>query len=192
MTTLRSRSRTHRNPRSRSRHPRKTRSRSRSRTLYLPTPQPCRSWCRSHGHSVSRPALSKVADFLCWLRSARGLSMSSIKGYRSMLSAVFRFHLPTLSSHPVLRDLLRSFRLSSAERQLQPPAWDLSVVLRFLNSSVFEPLSEAPLRTLSQKTLFLLALATAKQVGELQALSSVVTFVGSDACLSYVPQFVAK
>ena len=43
-----------------------------------------------------------------------------------------------------------------------------------------------------QKVLFLLALATAKRVGELQALSSVVTFVGGDACLSYVPQFVAK
>ena len=40
--------------------------------------------------------------------------------------------------------------------------------------------------------LFLLALATAKRVGELQALSSVVTFVHGDACLSYVPQFVAK
>ena len=36
------------------------------------------SWCRSHGHSVSHPTLSKVADFLCWLRSARGLSVSSI------------------------------------------------------------------------------------------------------------------
>ena len=97
-----------------------------------------RSWCRSHGHSISRPTLSKVAEFLCWLRSSRGLSVSSIKGYRSMLSAVFRFHLPTLSSHPALCDLLRSFRLSSAERQLRPPAWDLSMVLRFLNSSMFE------------------------------------------------------
>ena len=37
-----------------------------------------------------------------------------------------------------------------------------------------------------------MALATAKRVGELQALSSVVTFVHGDACLSYVPQFVAK
>ena len=109
-----------------------------------------------------------------------------------MLSMVFRFHLPSLSSNPVLRDLLRSFRLSSAERLLRPPAWDLSLVLRFLNSSAFEPLSQAPLRALLQKTLFLLALATAKRVGELQALSSVVTFVGHDACLSYVPQFVAK
>ena len=109
-----------------------------------------------------------------------------------MLSAVFRFQLPSLSSHPVLRDLLRSFCLESAERQLRPPAWDLSLVLRFLNTSPFEPLSEAPLHALTQKVLFLLALATAKHVGELQALSSVVTFVHGDACLSYVPQFVAK
>ena len=66
------------------------------------------------------------------------------------------------------------------------------MVLRFLNSSAFEPLSDAPLRALTQKVLFLVALATAKRVGELQALSSVVTFVHGDACLSYVPQFVAK
>ena len=150
-----------------------------------------RTWCHSHGHSVSRPTLSKVAEFLCWLRSAKNLAVSSIRGYRSM-SAVFRFQLPSLSSHPVLRDLLRSFCLESAERQLRPPAWDLSLVLRFLNTSTFEPLSEAPLCTLAQKVLFLLALATAKRVGELQALSSVVTFVHGDACLSYVPQFVAK
>ena len=109
-----------------------------------------------------------------------------------MLSEVFRFHLPSLSSHPVIRDLLRSFCLASAERQLRPPSWDLSGVLRYLNTSAFEPLSHAPLRALTQKVLFLLALATAKRVGELQALSSIVTFVGGDACLSYVPQFVAK
>ena len=151
-----------------------------------------RSWCHAQGHSVSRPSLAKVADFLCWLRSAKGLSVSSIRGYRSVLPAVFRFHLPSLSSDPVLCDLLRSFSLSSAERVLRPPAWDLARVLRYLNSSQFEPLSQAPLRALSQKTLFLLALSTAKRVGELQALSSVVTFVGVDACISYTPHFVAK
>ena len=36
-------------------------------------------------------------------------------------------------------------------------------------------MSRAPLRALTQKVLFLLALATAKRVGELQALSSIVT-----------------
>ena len=36
-----------------------------------------RSWYRSQGHSISWPSLSKVADFLWWLRSVRGLSVSS-------------------------------------------------------------------------------------------------------------------
>ena len=163
-----------------------------SRKAYQLKWQVYRSWYHSHGHSVSRPSLSKVADFLCWLRSSKNLSVSFIRGYRSMLSAVFRFHLPSLSTHPVLQDLLRSFCLESAERQLRPPAWDLSLVLRYLNISAFEPLLVAPLRALTQKMLFLLALATPKRVGELQALSYVVTFVHGDACLSYIPQFVAK
>ena len=105
---------------------------------------------------------------------------------------MFRFPLPSLSSDPVIRDLLRSFRLSSAERVLRPPAWDLSTVLTYFVSPAFEPLSQASFRALTLKTLFLLALATAKRVGELQALSSIVTFVAGDACLSYIPQFVAK
>ena len=118
-----------------------------------------RSWCCSQGHSISRPSLSKVVDFLWWLRSVRGLSVSSIKGYRSMLSAVFRFHLPALSAHPVLRDLLRSFRVSAPSYPMRPSSWDLSKVLRFLISGAFEPLCSAPLRALSKKVLFLLALA---------------------------------
>ena len=136
-----------------------------SRKVYQLKWQVYRAWCHSHGHSVSRPSLAKVADFLCWLRSSKALSVSSIKCYRSMLSVVFRFHLSSLSSHPVIRDLLRSFCLTSAERQLRPPSWDLSGVLRYLNSSEFEPLSRAPLRALTRKVLFLLALATAKRWG---------------------------
>ena len=63
--------------------------------------------------------------------------MSSLRGSRSVLSAVFRFHLPSLSSDPVIRVLLRSFRLSSAERVLRPHPWDLSMVLTYLVSPAF-------------------------------------------------------
>ena len=163
-----------------------------SRAVYQVRWSIYRGWCHSNGHSVSRPTLAKVADFLYWLRYTRGLSVSYLRGYRSVLSAVFHFHLPSLSSDPVIRDLLRSFRLSSAERVLRPPAWDLSKVLTNLVSPAFEPLSQASFCALTPTTLFLLALATAKRVGELQALSSIVTFVAVDACLSYIPQFVAK
>ena len=163
-----------------------------SRAVYQVRWSIYREWYHTNGHSVSRPTLAKVADFLYWLRYTRGLSVSSLHCYCSVLSAMFRFHLPSLSSDPVIRDLLRSFRLSSAERVLRPPAWDLSTVLTYFVSPAFEPLSQASFRALTLKTLFLLALATAKRVGELQALSSIVTFVAGVACLSYIPQFVAK
>ena len=64
-------------------------------------------------------------------------------------------------------------------------------MLNFLRSS-FEPLSSASLRDLTRKTLFLISLATAKRVGELQALSRRVSFSSSSAGLSYLPEFVAK
>ena len=45
---------------------------------------------------------------------------------------------------------------------------------------------------LTQKVLFLVSLATARRVGELQAVSREVSFSGSDAYLSYLPEFRAK
>ena len=62
----------------------------------------------------------------------------------------------------------------------------------FLRSSSFEPLTTISLRDLTRKTLFLLSLATAKRVSEIQALSRRVSFSSSAAGLSYVPEFVAK
>ena len=122
----------------------------------------------------------------------QGPHVSSLHGYRSVLSAVFRFHLPSWSSGPVIRDLLSSFRLSSAERVLRPLAGDLSLVLTYFVSPALEPLSPASFHALPLPPLFWLAMATTKRVGELQALSSIVTFVAGVACLSSIPQFVAK
>ena len=93
-----------------------------------------RQWCRSVGPSISRPSLPKVSNFLPWLRRSRKLLVSSVMGYSSMLATVFRFKLPSMSSDPVLHDLVRSFRIEASVRPLHPPAWDLSAVLQFLNS----------------------------------------------------------
>ena len=75
---------------------------------------------------------------------------------------------------------------------VRPPPWDLELVLRYLHSSSFEPLSSLSLRFMTKKTLFLISLATAKQVSELQALSKHVIFFSSGAYVVYVPEFVAK
>ena len=136
--------------------------------------------------------ISKVADFLLYLRRSLSLSYSFIASYRSMLSGVFRFILPELSSHFVLHDLLRSFRLKRPLPSSRIPPWDLLLVLLFLRGPPFEPLSACSLRDLTQKVLFLVSLATACRVGELQAVSRDVSFSGSDIFLSYLPEFRAK
>ena len=51
------------------------------------------------------------------------------------------------------------------------PPWDLVLVLGALVSPPYEPLEQAELKALSLKTLFLLALSSARRVGELHALS---------------------
>ena len=148
-----------------------------------------RQWCHSEGHSISRPTLPKIADFLFWLRKTRKLSVSSILGYRSMLSSGFCFKLPEISLSPVIKDLIRSFKVETPVRSVRPPSWDLDAVLRYLISSTFEPLSATPFHLL-MKVLFLVALATAKRVWELQAISRYVSFSSCGACLAYVLEFL--
>ena len=141
---------------------------------------------------MSTPSVAKVADYLVWLWEVQGLSLSSVKAHRSMLSAAFRFKLPVLDKHRVLRDLLRSFSIERPRCPQVPPSWDLDVVLRHLMSPAFEPLGSASLRALTKKTLFLVSLAMAKRVGELQALSKRVAAIGDDLVVSYLPHFIAK
>ncbi len=66
-------------------------------------------------------------------------------------------------------------------RPLAVPTWDLPTVLRALKGPPFEPLQSTNLRSLSLKTALLLALASVKRVGDLQALSI------SPACLEFGP-----
>ena len=151
-----------------------------------------RDWCHRHGRSVSRPTIPKIADFLLFLRRSLHLSYSFIASYHSMLSAVFRFILPDISYHPVLHVLLRSFRIERPLPSSRVPPWDLSLVLSLLRGPPFEPLSSCSLRDLTRKVLFLISLATARRVGELQAVAAGVSFSRGDAFLSYVPEFCAK
>ena len=96
-----------------------------------------RRWCKSEGHSISHPFLPKIADFLFWLRRYRRLSVSSVMGYRSMLSAVFKSVLPEISISPVLHFLLWSFQAEAPIREVRPPSWDPEYCFVFFTILVF-------------------------------------------------------
>ena len=89
-------------------------------------------WCRDFGHRSSSPSIAKIAEFLTYMFKRKGAALSTIKGYRAMLSAVFKFLLPEISTPPILRDLIRSFEMSASKPLFPPPPWDLDKVLQFL------------------------------------------------------------
>ena len=151
-----------------------------------------RKWCRDFGHRSSSPSIAKIADFLTYMFKSKGAALSTIKGYRAMLSAVFKFPLPEISTSPILKDLIRSFEISAPRPLFPPPPWDLDKVLQYLSGPPFEPLARASFLDKTKKALFLLAMATAKRVSELQALSFSVSFQGEDLVLYYDPFFRAK
>ena len=101
---------------------------------------------------------------------------------------MLKYRVPELLSGFVLRDLIRSFEIEHPRRPVGPPSWDLVKVLTYLRGSVFEPLSSKLLRVFTMKVSFLLALVTAKRVGELQDLSFHVASRGPDISLAYLPE----
>ena len=90
--------------------------------------------------------------------------------------------------------LLRSFSRLVNPVELRPPAWDVALVLQSLTGAPYEPLRTCDERFLAQKTLFLLALASAKRTGELHALSYRVSHTRgwAEVSFSFVLGFVAK
>ena len=151
-----------------------------------------RQWCRDFHCRSSEPIIPKIAEFFTFLFKTEKAAVSTIKAYRAMLSSVFKFYLPEISSSPILKDLVRSFEISAPCPLHHSPPWDLDKVLEYLSGPPFEPLAEASFRNKTRKALFLLAMATAKRIGELQALSFSVSHRGDDLVLHYDPFFLTK
>ena len=68
-------------------------------------------WYAEIGFRSSSLSISEFAEFLTFLFKRKGTALSTVKGYRAMLLAVFQFPNGDLSSH-ILNDLIRSFEIS--------------------------------------------------------------------------------
>ncbi len=139
------------------------------------------TWCLNRGENPSTSELAVVLSFLQELLD-KGRSHSTLKVF---VAAIAAFHAP-IAGQSVGRDnsvvrFLKGARRLNPPQPLTVPTWDLPTVLRALKGPPFEPLQSTNLRSLSLKTALLLALASVKRVGDLQALSI------SPACLEFGP-----
>ena len=151
-------------------------------------------WCRGRSIAPVNATVPVVVDFLIHLRQDKGLSVSAVKGYCSALNSVLALKGLDLAASREITTLLRSFARSVIPVELRPPAWDVSLVLQSLTGAPYEPLRMCEERFLAQKTLFLLALASAKRIGELHALSYRVSHTRDwgEVSFAFVTGFVAK
>ena len=124
------------------------------------------SWCSDRGLDPVSCPLRHAAATLRVHTAAISFSHSHIDGR-------------SVGAHYWVKQFLRGAKRRRPPRVRQAAAWDLPLVLQALSKAPFEPMAGASLRLISIKTAFLLAVTTAKRVGELHALSI------SPACLHW-------
>ena len=151
-------------------------------------------WCLGRDVAPVIATVPLIVDFLVHLRRDKSLSVSAFKGRRSALNSVFALKVMDLAdSHPI-SIWIRSFLKSVRPEELRPVAWVVTLILQGLTQAPYEPLRTSDERFLAQKTLFLLALASAKRIGELRALSHCISHSRGwgEVSFTFVAGFVAK
>ncbi len=138
-------------------------------------------WC--HQAHID-PVTCTVLNVLSFLQNRldSGSLPSTLKVY---VAAIAAFRSPqggqSIGRDPMVVSFLKGARRLHPPRPPSVPPWDLEVVLRALSQPPFEPLTSVGLKELSLKTTLLLALASAKRIGDLHAFS-----VDSD-CIRFGP-----
>lgn len=140
------------------------------------------SWCLDREIEPTMCPVPVILQFLQSLLEA-GRTASTLRGYAAAISC---FHDPvgglSVGKQPVISQFLRGAKRLRPGRCLRAPSWDLPLVLRSLTRGPYEPLEHSSLKLLTHKTAFLIAMCSAKRVGELHALSI------SPECMRWKPE----
>ena len=114
--------------------------------------------------------MTDCAEFLTFLFH-KGLQYRTIAGYRAMLSSVLHpvNNFP-VGQHPYIVQLMKGIFNSRPLTIRLLPELDLPLVLKFLKKPPFEPLYLSPLKYLTWKCYFLVAITTFRRASDIQAL----------------------
>lgn len=140
------------------------------------------SWCKANQFDALSCSAPEVLRYLQELLES-GKSCSTLRGVVAAIKAsrVGEAKLTAQDASLIAQFLKGAQRLVPRSRPTIP-TWDLSRVLSAVGKEPFEPLETVSLQWLSLKLAFLLAITSAKRVGELQALSV------QESCCRFLPE----
>ncbi|XP_077349244.1 uncharacterized protein LOC143997483 [Lithobates pipiens] len=136
-----------------------------TRAIYSKVWKRYKTWCLSAAQVPG--SLVSILEFL-QDGADKGLAVSTLK---VQVAALTVFLEKSVASDPLVIRFFRALKRSRPAPVKVFPRWDLSVVLQSLTKGPFEPLVEASLRFLTLKTVFLIAIVSARRISELNALS---------------------
>ena len=126
-------------------------------------------WCSQNKVDITSTTVPQVAEFLNYLFTVKNLKPATVTGYRTAIADVLGSQGELISKSLELNRLIASFTRDRPKPNRPIPTCDLSLVLLGLTEPHFEPSSEAPLKWLTYKTVFLLALTSGKRRSEIHA-----------------------
>ncbi|XP_068128005.1 uncharacterized protein [Hyperolius riggenbachi] len=97
----------------------------------------------------------------------KNISLSTLK---VQVAAISTFMDERLARDPLIIQFFKSVERKKPMLKKKVPSWDLSLVLKVLKKEPFEPIADISFRLLTMKTVFLIAITSARRVSELEAL----------------------
>jgi hypothetical protein len=154
-----------------------------------------RDWCDQRSIDPCTASVSQVCAFLQTLLIKKA-AYRTIAVYRSTIS---KYHIeidgkPIGQNPRVCRFLKGVFHKNPPVRSLVP-SWDLDIVLRALEKAPFEPMRLASIKHWTFKTIFLVAMTTARRCSTLSALCRREPYMRYEAGgirIRPVPEFLTK
>ena len=154
------------------------------------------NWCHKNG--VKDPISSPLASVCNFLQEIfrEGKASKTVGGYIAALSKWHRrIHGRKLCDIEEVANIRKATVIARPPRKINFQSWSLPLVLDSLFQEPYEPLEGAQLKFLAHKTVFLVAVSTARRSSELGALSVDKSrfFVKPQGIeVGYVPGFIPK
>ena len=154
------------------------------------------SWAEQNHSNPVDATVNQISAFLMAIFE-EGKQVSTIRNYRSAIASVHKGFSDgsTVGSNNTIHHLLKGMFNTRPPGRTLPPSWSINDILRVLAEPPYEPMQDTSLELLTHKTLFLIAAASARRRGCLQALTlrpGHIRFENGGVRLIPDPQFLAK